>query len=163
MTNKFLSFTIAGVLFTANGYANTLQSVLVYYTCPDTCTITNDVKLTDVGCVDSDEKDCGTPVAKILEFTPIPEKTIEKVDKTSNEKSKSVATRAAKKQNTKTNTIKPASGTPEKSMSGVVNVTCPDGCKFKCDSNSTGAWCWCEDTNGKHCGEQTVSTGTLDK
>ena len=158
MKKTLLTVGIVGALFATNSYADNQQSILVSYTCPDTCTVTNDEALTKFGCVYPDTKDCGTTTVKILEFMTTPET----INQQTNEKSKPVAARAAKKTTQKPNVGNKPKGS-DKAAGGIVSVTCPAGCNFKCDSSSGGAWCWCEDGNGKHCGEETVHTGTLDK
>ena len=156
MKKTFLSFAIVGTLFAPNSYADNQQSILVSYTCPDTCTVTNDEALTKFGCVYPDTKDCGTVTAKILEFMTTPEK----VSQQTNEKSKPVAARAAKKTTQKPNVGNKPKGS-DKAAGGDVIITCPEGCHFVWDESFSVAGC--VDKHGRVCNESTtVVNGTLD-
>lgn len=159
MKKTFLSIAVVGAMFAANGYAEGQQSILVSYICPDTCTIKKDAESTKFSCIYSDAKECGTPTAKILELTSVPEKTTEKVDQTANEKTKPAIARAARKQNIKPNNIKPTGTKPDKAMGGDVFITCPEGCTIKCLEDF--GTCACVDKRGNICNESTTITGPV--
>ena len=162
MKKYFLSFAVIGALFMTGGYADGQQSILVSYTCPDTCTVTNDTDLTKFGCVYPDTKDCGTPTAKILE--PMPIKEIPAPVAKEPEKSKPIAARAAKKQNVKPSGNKPNNPDMAGNGSGWWTGTCPRGCepdckKYRNQDGTTSLQCECYTSSGKIC-EDRVSQGT---
>ena len=169
MKKIFLTFGLVGALCAINSYADSNQSVVAVYSCPDGCSITSSADMAPVGCVFSDGQTCDG--LKVDIFVPQTIGMIINSNQMVRNSQSPVSARAATNQQVtaraakRTNTIGAKSGGkqsgPDKLHSGSswIQPACEVGCSWGCKENNI---CSCWNSAGEDCGIAAIRAGGAD-